>query len=215
MRRRASGLPAGKTFKAWEPDGCAIPPKTQRALQTLEWIDRAEALVICGPSEHFHTALLAVVIVEQSSGDTLDLNPQAFPPSVDDLDGVQLAALDLMQNGLAGTPEPLGGVIRSQVAIGHVGDEPGTNLVGEPDPPRGVRSGLLTRQQSRSQPPVTVAITEPSSTAAWSMVNRLLSGSGEGGGDPVLDAQGRDAWLVKTRPVPVRRPCLLRIAAIC
>ena len=49
-RRRASGLPAGKTFDAWEPDRSAIPPKTQRALQTLEWIDRAEVLVICGPS---------------------------------------------------------------------------------------------------------------------------------------------------------------------
>ena len=50
MRRRASGLPAGKTFDAWEPDRSAIPPKTQRALQTLEWIDRAEVLVVCGPS---------------------------------------------------------------------------------------------------------------------------------------------------------------------
>ena len=50
MRRRASGLPAGKTFDAWEPDRSAIPAKTQRALQTLEWIDRAEVLVICGPS---------------------------------------------------------------------------------------------------------------------------------------------------------------------
>jgi DNA replication protein DnaC len=49
-RRRASGLPAGKTFDAWEPDRSAIPPNTQRALQTLEWIDRAEVLVICGPS---------------------------------------------------------------------------------------------------------------------------------------------------------------------
>jgi DNA replication protein DnaC len=49
-RRRASGLPAGKTFDAWEPDRSAIPIKTQRALRTLEWIDRTEALVICGPS---------------------------------------------------------------------------------------------------------------------------------------------------------------------
>ena len=49
-RRRASGLPDGKTFDAWEPDRSAIPAKTQRALQTLEWIDRAEVLVVCGPS---------------------------------------------------------------------------------------------------------------------------------------------------------------------
>ena len=50
-RRRASGLPAGKTFDAWEPDRSAIPPKTQQALQTLEWIDRAEVLVVCGPPD--------------------------------------------------------------------------------------------------------------------------------------------------------------------
>ena len=43
-------MPAGKTFDAWEPDRSAIPPKTQRALQTLEWINRTEVLVVCGPS---------------------------------------------------------------------------------------------------------------------------------------------------------------------
>jgi DNA replication protein DnaC len=61
MRRRASGLPAGKTFEAWEPDRSAIPQKAQRALRTLEWIDRAEALCVCGPSgtgkSHFVEAL--------------------------------------------------------------------------------------------------------------------------------------------------------------
>ncbi len=60
-RRRASGLPAGKTFDAWEPDRSAIPPATQQALRTLEWIDRAEVLVACGPSgtgkSHFIEAL--------------------------------------------------------------------------------------------------------------------------------------------------------------
>ena len=50
MRRRASGLPAGKTFDAWEQTASLIPKPTQQALQTLEWIDRAEVLVACGPS---------------------------------------------------------------------------------------------------------------------------------------------------------------------
>ena len=45
MRRRASGLPAGKTFDAWEPDRSAIPTKAQRALRTLEWIDRRKEKV--------------------------------------------------------------------------------------------------------------------------------------------------------------------------
>src|SRR5215204_3701227 len=32
MRLRASGLPAGKTFDAWEPDASPIPKPTQQAL---------------------------------------------------------------------------------------------------------------------------------------------------------------------------------------
>jgi hypothetical protein len=51
-RRRASGLPAGKTFDAWEPERSVIPAQTQQALRTLEWIDRHEVLAICGPSRH-------------------------------------------------------------------------------------------------------------------------------------------------------------------
>jgi len=50
MRRRVSGLPAGKTFDAWDPDASPIPKPTQQALRTLEWIGRAENLCICGPS---------------------------------------------------------------------------------------------------------------------------------------------------------------------
>jgi DNA replication protein DnaC len=61
IRRRASGLPAGKTFDAWEPTKSAIPNATQHALRTLEWVDRAEVLVACGPSgtgkSHFIEAL--------------------------------------------------------------------------------------------------------------------------------------------------------------
>ena len=60
-RRRSSGLPAGKTFDAWEPDKSAIPKPTQQALRTLEWIGHAEVLCVCGPSgtgkSHFIEAL--------------------------------------------------------------------------------------------------------------------------------------------------------------
>ncbi len=61
IRRRASGLPAGKTFETWEATKYAIPKATQHALQTLEWVQRAEALVLAGPSgtgkSHFIEAL--------------------------------------------------------------------------------------------------------------------------------------------------------------
>jgi DNA replication protein DnaC len=50
MRRRASGLPAGKTFDAWDEHASPIPKHVQRALRKLEWIGRAEALCVCGPS---------------------------------------------------------------------------------------------------------------------------------------------------------------------
>jgi DNA replication protein DnaC len=60
-RRRSSGLPAGKTFDAWDGQASAIPNATQQALRTLEWVDRGETLVICGPSgtgkSHFIEAL--------------------------------------------------------------------------------------------------------------------------------------------------------------
>ena len=60
-RRRASMLPSGKTFDAWEPGASSIPKATQHALRTLEWIGRAENLCIAGPSgsgkSHFVEAL--------------------------------------------------------------------------------------------------------------------------------------------------------------
>ena len=60
-RRKAAGFPTGKTFEVWDETISSIPPPTQRALQTLEWVTRHENLVVCGPSgtgkTHFCEAL--------------------------------------------------------------------------------------------------------------------------------------------------------------
>ena len=60
-RRKAAGFPTGKTFEAWDETVSSIPAPTQRALRTLEWIDRHENVVVCGPSgtgkSHFLEAL--------------------------------------------------------------------------------------------------------------------------------------------------------------
>lgn len=60
-RRRKARFPAGKTFDAWDQSRSTIPTGTQGGLRTLEWIDRHENLVICGPSgtgkSHFCEAL--------------------------------------------------------------------------------------------------------------------------------------------------------------
>jgi DNA replication protein DnaC len=50
MRRRAAGLPAGKTFESWRETDSSIPPGSQTGLATLEWVSRAENLAIAGPS---------------------------------------------------------------------------------------------------------------------------------------------------------------------
>jgi DNA replication protein DnaC len=60
-RRKAAGLPAGKTFDSWRPGDSSIPTATQSALAALEWVGRAENLAISGPSgtgkTHFVEAL--------------------------------------------------------------------------------------------------------------------------------------------------------------
>jgi DNA replication protein DnaC len=66
MRRKAAGFPAGKTFASWRPEQSSISAATQNALATLEWIGRAENLVIAGPSgtgkSHFAEALAHAAI---------------------------------------------------------------------------------------------------------------------------------------------------------
>jgi DNA replication protein DnaC len=49
-RRRRARFPSGKTFAAWNPERSSIAAPTQDALRTLEWVQRHENLVVCGPS---------------------------------------------------------------------------------------------------------------------------------------------------------------------
>jgi DNA replication protein DnaC len=49
-RRRAARFPAGKTFDTWDGTRSSIPAVTQQALRSLEWVERHENAVICGPS---------------------------------------------------------------------------------------------------------------------------------------------------------------------
>jgi DNA replication protein DnaC len=66
MRRRAAGFPAGKTLASWRETDSAIPLPTQRSLRTLEWLTRAENLVLAGPSgtgkTHFLEGLAGAAI---------------------------------------------------------------------------------------------------------------------------------------------------------
>ena len=68
MRRKAAGFPSGKTFATWDLKLSSIPEPTQRALRTLEWIERKENVVVYGPSgtgkSHFLEALGHLAIEE-------------------------------------------------------------------------------------------------------------------------------------------------------
>ena len=66
IRSAAAGFPSGKTLQSWRVEDSDIPTATQHALMTLEWIHRAENLVICGPSgagkSHFCEGLARATI---------------------------------------------------------------------------------------------------------------------------------------------------------
>ena len=57
-RRARAAFPTGKTFDAWDEHLCSLPVATQSALRTLEWVDRQENLVVCGPAGTGKTFLL-------------------------------------------------------------------------------------------------------------------------------------------------------------
>ena len=60
-RRAAAAFPTGKTFDAWDQDRSSIPAPTTSALRTLEWVGRAENLVVCGPAGTGKTFLLEAI----------------------------------------------------------------------------------------------------------------------------------------------------------
>jgi DNA replication protein DnaC len=66
VHRKAARLPSGKTFDAWDPKASAIPGDAQWALRSLDWIGRAENLVLVGPSgtgkSHFAEAVAHAAI---------------------------------------------------------------------------------------------------------------------------------------------------------
>lgn len=66
-RRKTAGLPAGKTFNTWREADSSIPAPTKSALAGLEWVRRAEYLVISGTSRTGKTN-----VVEARDHDVID-----------------------------------------------------------------------------------------------------------------------------------------------
>jgi DNA replication protein DnaC len=60
-KRRRAHFPAGKTFESWSEARSSIPSATQRALKSLEWVTRAENVVVAGPQGTGKSHLLEAV----------------------------------------------------------------------------------------------------------------------------------------------------------
>jgi DNA replication protein DnaC len=60
-RRRRAHFPAGKTFDTWQASRSSIPAATQRAIRSLEWVFRAENLVVAGPQGTGKSHLLEAI----------------------------------------------------------------------------------------------------------------------------------------------------------
>lgn len=69
LRRTTANFPTGKTLASWRAEDSTIPEPTQNSLATLEWIGRAENLVIAGPSgtgkSHFTEGLAHAAIEKE------------------------------------------------------------------------------------------------------------------------------------------------------
>jgi DDE_Tnp_1-associated/Transposase DDE domain len=92
--------------------------------------------------------------VKQSSLAASDLDTQAFAASLGEVDGVELAALDLVQHGLAGDAEVAGGLAEGQPAVGCLGPDAVAELLVDADLPGCSGSELLAGDKAVAQPPV-------------------------------------------------------------
>ena len=90
--------------------------------------------------------------VEQGGFGCWDQYSQAFSASVADVEGLQLAALDTLQHGLAGDAEGAHRVDDRDVAGGGVLDEQGAELVVDADPPRRAGGVLFAGDEPGLQP---------------------------------------------------------------
>jgi hypothetical protein len=95
--------------------------------------------------------------VKESSLAVSDLDTQAFAASLGEVDGVELAALDLVQHGLAGDAEVGGGLAEGQPAVGCLGPDAVTELLVDADLP-GCSGGelLADAEPATSTPPAKV-----------------------------------------------------------
>jgi hypothetical protein len=92
--------------------------------------------------------------VKESSLAVSGLDTEPFAASAGEVDGVELAALDLVQHGLAGDAEAGGGLAERQPAVGGLGPDPVAELLVDADLPGCSGGELLAGDEAVAKPPV-------------------------------------------------------------
>src|SRR5271165_2262782 len=81
-------------------------------------------------------------------------DPQAFLLSSHDMDGVEFAALDTLQYGLAGDPEKAHCLVHREVTLRRFIDKAGAQILAQANAPRSSRGQLLTADEAVIEPAV-------------------------------------------------------------
>ena len=86
--------------------------------------------------------------VKESSLAASGLDTESFAASLGEVDGVEFAALDLVQHGLAGDAEAAGGLAEGQPAVGCLRPDPVAELLVDADLPGCSRGELLAGDEA-------------------------------------------------------------------
>ena len=202
-----------------------VPPETVRARrlagthrrvlagQTVGGGDRYRELFGC-----FITLLLRlIVVIKQAVLGFWWLDAQTLSASGAEVHGLEFAALDTLQQGLAGYAVGQGCFEGGQPALGGVIDEQRADVVGEPDPPGCAGGELFAGDESSPSQRCRVEGARPSWLAASATVSSSPCCGSSLGWWQGMAHECRRLWTllaVKDSFRAVRRPCRLRIPAI-
>src|SRR5580692_5594464 len=121
----------------------------------LDWLVREKKAHYIAVVEHAsHCSCCWSWRVKESSLAVSGLDTEPFAASAGEVDGVELAALDLVQHGLAGDAEAGGGLAEGQPAVGGLGPDPVAELLVDADLPGCSGGELLAGDEAIAQPSV-------------------------------------------------------------
>ena len=95
---------------------------------------------------------------EQSSGLARNLDSKAFALPAVDVDGLEVAALDLVQRRLAGHAQSHGRLSQVQPAVGNLGHDPAAALVDDAPAPEVGGGGLFALDETVLEPAINRAL---------------------------------------------------------